>query len=117
MRVVADIKVGGSVAVHVPRCRRMCEAILRRQVRARVAQLAAGRREYKCVRPASERLVVVAVINGIAAAPFLVVIMMISADRAIMGELRNGPVATALGWSTVAIMAGAALLMVTTGWL
>jgi Mn2+/Fe2+ NRAMP family transporter len=60
-------------------------------------------------------LVVVAVINGIAAAPFLVVIMMISADRAIMGELRNGRVATALGWSTVAIMAGAALLMVTTG--
>jgi Mn2+/Fe2+ NRAMP family transporter len=60
-------------------------------------------------------LVVVAVINGMAAAPFLVVIMMISSDRRIMGELRNGRVATALGWLTVAIMAGAALLMVATG--
>jgi Mn2+/Fe2+ NRAMP family transporter len=60
-------------------------------------------------------LVVVAVINGIAAAPFLVVIMMISSDRTIMGELRNGRLAAAPGWLTVAIMAGAALLMVTTG--
>jgi len=60
-------------------------------------------------------LVVVAVINGIAAAPFLVVIMIISSDRAIMGELRNGRLATALGWLTVAIMAGAALLMIASG--
>jgi Mn2+/Fe2+ NRAMP family transporter len=59
--------------------------------------------------------VVVAVINGIAAAPFLVVIMMISSDRTIMGELRNGRLATALGWLTAAIMAGAALLMIMSG--
>ena len=34
-------------------------------------------------------LVVVAVINGIAAAPFLVVVMLISADRSIMGDHTN----------------------------
>jgi NRAMP (natural resistance-associated macrophage protein)-like metal ion transporter len=49
-------------------------------------------------------LVFVALVNGIAAAPFLVITMLISSDRTIMGEHRNGRLATALGWTTVGVM-------------
>ena len=53
-------------------------------------------------------LVFVAVVNGVAAAPFLVIVMLIAADRAIMGEYVNGSVARILGWATVALMTAAA---------
>lgn len=49
-------------------------------------------------------LVFVALVNGIAAAPFLIVTMLISADHTIMGEHRNGRLATTLGWVAVAVM-------------
>jgi NRAMP (natural resistance-associated macrophage protein)-like metal ion transporter len=57
-------------------------------------------------------LVVVAVINGVAAAPFLLLVMFISADRSIMGKYRNGKVASVFGWSAVVLMATAAVTMV-----
>jgi Mn2+/Fe2+ NRAMP family transporter len=44
-------------------------------------------------------LVIVAVINGIAAAPILLLVMFIAADPHIMGEYRNGKAAAVLGWS------------------
>jgi Mn2+/Fe2+ NRAMP family transporter len=56
-------------------------------------------------------LVLVAVINGIAAAPFLLVVMLIARDRAIMGEYRNGKISSVLGWLAFALMAAAALVM------
>ncbi|MBI2704797.1 MAG: Nramp family divalent metal transporter [Actinobacteria bacterium] len=60
-------------------------------------------------------LVVVAVINGIAAAPFLVVVMLIASDRSIMGEHRNRRVATILGWGTASLMGLCAVaLLITT---
>ena len=49
-------------------------------------------------------LILSAIINGIAAAPFLVVTMLIARDKDIMGEYRNGKLAATLGWSTTAIM-------------
>ncbi|MEW1951357.1 Nramp family divalent metal transporter [Pseudarthrobacter sp902506025] len=49
-------------------------------------------------------LVFSATVNGIAAAPFLVVTMLISRDKAIMGEYRNGRLAATLGWFTAAVM-------------
>lgn len=49
-------------------------------------------------------LVLSATINGIAAAPFLAVIMIISGSKKLLGEYRNGWLATILGWATVAIM-------------
>jgi NRAMP (natural resistance-associated macrophage protein)-like metal ion transporter len=49
-------------------------------------------------------LVFVALVNGIAAAPFLVITMLISSDTTIMGEHRNGRLATTLGWTTVGLM-------------
>ena len=49
-------------------------------------------------------LVLSATINGIAAAPFLVVVMVISGSRKLLGDYRNGPLATVAGWATAAIM-------------
>jgi len=56
-------------------------------------------------------LVLSAVINGIAAAPFLIVVMIISHNRQLMGTSRNHILATVLGWSTVAMMTIAAFAM------
>ena len=60
------------------------------------------------------KLVLSATINGIAVAPFLAVIMVISGSRKLLGDYRNGPLATVVGWATVAIMtvAGAAALYI-----
>ena len=60
-------------------------------------------------------LVLVAVINGIAAAPFLVVVMWISSSRSLMGDYVNGRAAKAIGWVTTAIMALAAVALFATG--
>jgi Mn2+/Fe2+ NRAMP family transporter len=53
-------------------------------------------------------LVLVAVINGVAAAPFLILVMLISSDRQIMGSYRNGKLALTLGWATTILMTIAA---------
>ena len=60
-------------------------------------------------------LVVVALVNGIAAAPFLVLVMLIAGDRTIMGKYRNGRAATILGWGTAVVMALAAAALLITG--
>jgi len=62
---------------------------------------------------AMKLLVVVAFINGIAAAPFLVVTMLISGDRTIMRDYVNGPLAKTLGWLATAVMIAA---MITGVW-
>ncbi|MGT2464276.1 NRAMP family divalent metal transporter [Sinomonas atrocyanea] len=50
-------------------------------------------------------LVFVAVVNGIAAAPFLIVTMLVSGDRKIMGAYTNGRTAATISWATAAVMA------------
>lgn len=52
-----------------------------------------------------------AVINGVLAPPLIVIIMLISRSRKIMGKRTNGPLTNIIGWSTAAIMTGAALGM------
>ena len=49
-------------------------------------------------------LVLSAILNGIAAGPFLLVMMLISRDRRIMREYANGRLAAALGWATTGLM-------------
>jgi Mn2+/Fe2+ NRAMP family transporter len=56
-------------------------------------------------------LVLVAVINGVAAAPFLVLVMLISNDKKIMGDYTNGKLARTLGWGTTALMTAAAIVL------
>jgi Mn2+/Fe2+ NRAMP family transporter len=60
-------------------------------------------------------LVFVAVVNGVAAAPFLVVVLLVSSDGRIMGEHMNGKVASTVGWLTAALMAVAAIGLFATG--
>jgi Mn2+/Fe2+ NRAMP family transporter len=56
-------------------------------------------------------LVVVAVINGVLAAPFVAIVMLIADDERIMGDHRNGRLARTLGWLTFALMAAAAIAL------
>ena len=60
-------------------------------------------------------LLIVAILNGIAAAPFLIAVMLISADRQIMGRYRNGKVSSTIGWLTVAIMSVGAVAVFASG--
>jgi Mn2+/Fe2+ NRAMP family transporter len=60
-------------------------------------------------------LVLSAIVNGIAAAPFLIAIMLVSGDRRIMGKRRNGRLASTLGWLTVVLMLAAAVAMFVSG--
>jgi NRAMP (natural resistance-associated macrophage protein)-like metal ion transporter len=55
-------------------------------------------------------LVFSALINGLLAPPFLILVMLISNDREIMGEHRNGRAAHVLGWTATGLMTIAALL-------
>ncbi len=54
-------------------------------------------------------LIYSALINGILAAQFLVLVMLIAGDREIMGKHRNHRLATVMGWLTTVLMAGAAI--------
>jgi NRAMP (natural resistance-associated macrophage protein)-like metal ion transporter len=56
-------------------------------------------------------LVFVAALNGVAAAPFLVLVMLISSDKKIMGDYSNGNLARALGWGTTVLMTAAAVIL------
>jgi NRAMP (natural resistance-associated macrophage protein)-like metal ion transporter len=59
-------------------------------------------------------LVVSAVINGLAAGPFLIIVMLISDDHKIMGAQRNGRTARTIGWATTALMIVAGLALIYT---
>jgi len=56
-------------------------------------------------------LVVVAVVNGAAAAPFLLVAMLVSNNRQLMGQHANGHLARPLGWITTITMDAASLAL------
>jgi NRAMP (natural resistance-associated macrophage protein)-like metal ion transporter len=61
-------------------------------------------------------LVLVAVINGIAAGPFLIIVMLIAGNRQIMSEKYvNGKLAKTLGWTTTGLMLAAAVALLATG--
>ena len=55
-----------------------------------------------------------AVINGFLAPPLLVVVMLISNNRRVLGNRVNGRLANAIGWSTTALMFAAAALFALT---
>ena len=60
-------------------------------------------------------LVLSAVLNGIVAAPLIILIMLVSSDREVMGERTNGRLLNVVGWITAIAMCAAALgLIVTT---
>ncbi len=60
-------------------------------------------------------LVIAAAINGVVAAPLLILLMVVSNDRRVMGTRTNGRLLNAVGWATAGIMsvAAVALLVIT----
>jgi len=59
-------------------------------------------------------LVVTAVLNGLLAPPILVLLMLVSNDRKVMGIRTNGRLLNVLGWITTAVMSVAAVALVVT---
>ena len=55
-----------------------------------------------------------AILNGLAAPPLLVTIMLIGDNRKIMGKRVNGRLARVLGWTTVLAMSAAAVALLIT---
>jgi NRAMP (natural resistance-associated macrophage protein)-like metal ion transporter len=64
--------------------------------------------------PAVTALFWTAVINGVLAPPLLIIIMLVSNNKRIMGNRTNGPLTNVLGWAAAAIMTLAALGMFVT---
>lgn len=52
-----------------------------------------------------------AVVNGLLAPPLIVLVVLLSNDRRVMGERTNAPIANVLGWICAAFMAAAAVAM------
>jgi NRAMP (natural resistance-associated macrophage protein)-like metal ion transporter len=59
-------------------------------------------------------LVLSAVLNGMIAAPLLVLVMLVSNDRSVMGERTNGRLLNVAGWVTTAVLGVAALALIVT---
>lgn len=55
-----------------------------------------------------------AVLNGLAAPLLLVVILLVTSDRQVMGKFANGPVTKILGWTVTSVMAVAGVVLVLT---
>jgi NRAMP (natural resistance-associated macrophage protein)-like metal ion transporter len=64
--------------------------------------------------PPVTALVWAAVINGVLAPPLIVVIMLVSNSRKVMGKRTNGKLTNFLGWGTAVIMTAAAIGMFVT---
>jgi Mn2+/Fe2+ NRAMP family transporter len=52
-----------------------------------------------------------AVLNGVLAPPLIVIVILLTSNRKIMGARSNPLWLTSLGWITVAVMTGASLAM------
>jgi NRAMP (natural resistance-associated macrophage protein)-like metal ion transporter len=55
-----------------------------------------------------------AVLNGVLAPPLIVLVVLLSSNKKIMGKRTNPPLLRALGWATAVIMAAAAIAMFAT---
>jgi len=60
-------------------------------------------------------LVFVAVVNGVIAAPLLIIVMMLSSNQSLMGDYVNGRTSKILGWITVGLMGVASIALFATG--
>jgi Mn2+/Fe2+ NRAMP family transporter len=52
-----------------------------------------------------------AVINGVLAPPLIVLVVLLTSDRSVMGEHANSPLLRLLGWTTAILMAAASVAM------
>jgi NRAMP (natural resistance-associated macrophage protein)-like metal ion transporter len=61
-----------------------------------------------------DALVLTAILNGLLAPPILVLVMLISNNRSVMGQRTNGRLLNVLGWTTTVVMGLAAVALVVT---
>ena len=59
-------------------------------------------------------LVLSAVLNGLVAAPLIILVMLVSNDRKVMGERVNGRLLGAVGWATALVMGVASIALIVT---
>jgi NRAMP (natural resistance-associated macrophage protein)-like metal ion transporter len=59
-------------------------------------------------------LVLSAVLNGLVAAPLIILVMLVSNDRKVMGERVNGRLLSAVGWATALVMGVASIALIVT---
>ena len=59
-------------------------------------------------------LVLSAVLNGLLAGPLLILVMLVSNDRRVLGEWTNGRLLNIVGWVTTGVMGLAAILLIVT---
>jgi Mn2+/Fe2+ NRAMP family transporter len=59
-------------------------------------------------------LVISAVLNGVVAAPLIVLVMLVSNDRKVLGERANGRLLNVVGWMTALVMGLAVVGLVAT---
>ena len=59
-------------------------------------------------------LVLSAVLNGLLAGPLLILVMLVSNDRRVLGEWTNGRLLNTIGWVTTGVMGLAAVLLIVT---
>ena len=52
--------------------------------------------------------------NGVLAPPLIVLVVLLTSDKKVMGKRTNPPVLRWLGWATAIIMAGTAIAMFAT---
>jgi Mn2+/Fe2+ NRAMP family transporter len=57
-----------------------------------------------------------AVINGLLAPPLILLVILLTSNRKVMGEQVNSPVLRYLGWATFVVMTAAAAGMLITSW-
>ena len=57
-----------------------------------------------------------AVVNGVLAPPLIVLVLLLTSSRAVMGTRANPPLLRWLGWATAATMSAAAVAMLVTAW-
>lgn len=57
-----------------------------------------------------------AVVNGVLAPPLIVLVLLLTSSRAVMGRRANPPLLRWLGWATAATMGGAAIAMAAAAW-
>jgi NRAMP (natural resistance-associated macrophage protein)-like metal ion transporter len=62
-------------------------------------------------------LVISAVINGVLAAPLLILVMLLANNRQVMGERTNGRWLNVIGWTTAVVMSVAAIALIVTTFL
>lgn len=55
-----------------------------------------------------------AVLNGVLAPPLILLVLLLTSDRAVMGTRVNPPSLRGLGWATAATMSTAAVAMIVT---